>query len=80
MMLRKVLLGTIANDTRAELWRTAPDDGSINPEDYAMGFTNGHDGIGAYHSHGGMSVGGFSYFVIYPEQQIVVAIAVTPPP
>lgn len=45
-----------------------------------MGFTNGDDAIGAYHSHGGMSVGGFSYFVIYPEQQIVITIAVNATP
>lgn len=71
----------LSNDARAKLWQVAPlNDGNANPEHYSMGFTNGRDAVGGNHSHGGMSVGGFSYFVVYPEQQIVIAIAMNATP
>lgn len=71
----------LSNDARAKLWQVAPlNDGNTNREHYSMGFTNGRDAVGRNHSHGGMSVGGFSYFVVYPEQQIVIAIATNATP
>lgn len=71
----------LSNRTRAKLWQVAPlNNGQANSEHYSMGFTNGRDVVGGNHSHGGMSVGGYSYFVVYPEQQIVIAIATNATP
>ncbi len=54
--------------------------GDMNPENYALGFRVGRDDLGRYLHHGGKSVGGYSFLLIYSELQIVVAFAsnVTP--
>ena len=50
-------------------------DGSMNPDGYALGFRVGEDEFGRFIHHGGMSVGGTSFFIIYPKSDIVVAFA-----
>lgn len=65
----------ITRSSRDKLWQIAPlSDSSLNAEGYAMGFFVSEDALGKNLSHGGMSVGGYSYLVVYPERKIVVAI------
>ncbi len=60
--------------TREALWTPQiPGDGLSGR--YAMGFrSNGVDGARVI-SHDGVSIGGTAYFAIYPEEQLVVALA-----
>jgi serine beta-lactamase-like protein LACTB len=58
----------------------ALDNGNINPQNYGLGFRVDQNKRGRYVHHGGTSLGGYTYLVIYPELNIVVAFAtnVTP--
>jgi serine beta-lactamase-like protein LACTB len=58
----------------------ALDNGDMNPENYALGFRVGQDQRGRFVHHGGKSVGGYAFLLIYPESGIVIAFAsnVTP--
>lgn len=57
------------------LWTPAPiDGGGPSADNYALGFRVADDEYGRYYHHGGHSVGGYSYFAIYPEQRVVVAV------
>ncbi|NQY64698.1 MAG: beta-lactamase family protein [Alteromonadaceae bacterium] len=68
-------------ETKKTLWSPIPlSNGNVNPENYAIGFRVGKDELGRYIHHGGKSVGGYTYLVIYPELEVVVAFTtnVTP--
>lgn len=54
--------------------------GEMNPDNYGLGFSIGSDEIGRRFFHGGGSVGGSSFLVIYPDQKMVIALTsnVTP--
>jgi len=54
--------------------------GKVNPDNYGFGFNIGSDQIGQHFSHGGLSVGGRSFMVVYPGKQMVIAFVsnVTP--
>lgn len=63
------------------LWAPVPlNNGDANPDNYALGFRVGEDELGRFIHHGGMSVGGYSYLIIYPDIGITVAFVtnVTP--
>ncbi|HEX7764208.1 MAG TPA: serine hydrolase domain-containing protein, partial [Cellvibrio sp.] len=64
----------LADQSKAALWTPVPlANGSMNPEYYALGFRVGQDDLGRFVHHGGVSIGGYSYLVIYPDLGIVVA-------
>lgn len=44
-----------------------------NPQNYALGFRVGGDDLGEFVHHGGKSVGGYSFLLIYPQAKVVVA-------
>lgn len=63
-------------DSRKTLWSPALlADGKINPEYYALGFRVGGDTHGAFVHHGGTANGGYSFLLIYPQSDMVVAFA-----
>lgn len=67
--------------TRQVLWEPVPlANGQMNPENYALGFRTGMDELGRFVHHGGKSVGGYSFLIIYPDSNLVIAFAsnVTP--
>lgn len=71
----------ISTETKNQLWQPVVlADGKMNPEHYALGFRSESDEIGRFVHHGGKSVGGYSFLLIYPESKIVIALAsnVTP--
>jgi CubicO group peptidase (beta-lactamase class C family) len=77
------LLGNkfLSSSSKDILWSPVLfDNGCINPENYGLGFRVSQDDLGRCIHHGGKSVGGYAYFVIYPELEIVVAFCtnVTP--
>lgn len=49
--------------------------GTMNPEHYALGFRVGQDELGAFVHHGGTTNGGYAFILIYPQTGIVVALA-----
>lgn len=58
------------------LWTPVPlSNGDMNPQNYALGFRVGEDDLGRFVHHGGKSVGGYSFLLIYPETGVVVAFA-----
>ena len=71
----------LTDDSKDIMWSpVALANGAMNPENYALGFRVGQDDWGRYVHHGGKSVGGYSFLLIYPEQDVVIAFAsnVTP--
>lgn len=71
----------LSEESITSLWTPIPlDNGQMNPENYGLGFRIGADEFGRYIHHGGKSVGGYAYLVIYPDLDIVIAITanVTP--
>ena len=77
------LLGNkfLSSSSKDILWTPVLfDNGEMNPENYGLGFRVDQDKLGRYIHHGGKSVGGYAYFVIYPKLEIVVAFVtnVTP--
>lgn len=72
--------GLLSANTREQLWRVSDLPKKTSSEDYAIGFFRQNDAIGLNLNHGGMSVGGLSYFVIYPEQQMVIVITTNTTP
>ncbi len=48
--------------------------GKPAPDGYALGFRNAEDQTGRFVHHGGVSVGGYSFLLIYPVRQVVVAV------
>jgi CubicO group peptidase (beta-lactamase class C family) len=77
------LLGNkfLSSSSKDILWSPVLfDNGCINAENYGLGFRVSQDDLGRCIHHGGKSVGGYAYFVIYPELEIVVAFCtnVTP--
>lgn len=71
----------LSKESRELLWTTVPlANGDRNPENYALGFRIGEDELGKFVHHGGKSVGGFSFLLIYPEQQWVVALTINSTP
>lgn len=77
-----LLKGKLLNsDSKEMMWKpVALNSGDMNPENYALGFRVGQDDLGRYLHHGGKSVGGYSFLLIYPDNEVVVALAfnVTP--
>lgn len=70
------LMGNVflTEQSKAALWTPVPlAQGAMNPEYYALGFRVGQDDLGRFVHHGGVSIGGYSYLVIYPDLGIVVA-------
>ncbi len=64
----------VSATTRKQLWTLSQlSDGTPSPGQYALGFQLGEDQGEAFVGHGGSSVGGNSYFVIYPESGLVAA-------
>ncbi len=77
-LLRNTLL---REETKTLMWTPPPlENGEINPEYYALGFRVGQDESGGFVHHRGISVGGHAVLLIYPELEVVVALAtnVTP--
>ena len=71
----------LTDDSKDIMWSpVALANGAMNSENYALGFRVGQDDWGRYVHHGGKSVGGYSFLLIYPEQDVVIAFAsnVTP--
>lgn len=67
--------------SREAIWSpVALRNGEMNPQNYALGFRVGEDDLGRFVHHGGIGVGGYSFLLIYPEKEVVVALAanVTP--
>lgn len=56
------------------------DNGEMTPGNYALGFRVGEDDVGRFVHHGDMSIGGYSFLIIYPDIELVVVMAsnVTP--
>lgn len=70
------LMGNVflTEQSKAALWTPVPlAQGAMNPEYYALGFRVGQDDLGRFVHHGGVSIGGYSYLMIYPDLGIVVA-------
>lgn len=64
----------LTDDSKHSLWTPVPlANGAMNPEYYALGFRVGQDELGTFVHHGGMSIGGYSFLVIYPDLGIVAA-------
>lgn len=71
----------ITVDSKEIMWSpVALNNGEMNPENYALGFRVGQDDLGRFVYHGGKSVGGYSFLLIYPGLDLVVAYStnVTP--
>jgi serine beta-lactamase-like protein LACTB len=65
----------LKEQSKNALWTPqALDNGDMNYENYALGFRVGNDELGEHVHHGGKSVGGYAYFVIYPEHEVVIAL------
>lgn len=66
----------LAEESKKTLWTPVPlADGAMNPENYALGYRVGQDEMGRFVHHGGMSIGGYSFLIIYPDLGIVMAFA-----
>ena len=66
----------LTNDIRDQLWQPQKlADGADNPQNYALGFRVGSADGRRVVNHGGGSVGGASFLLIFPEEQVVVAYA-----
>jgi len=66
----------ITVESREIMWSpVAPNKGEMNAENYALGFRVGKDDIGRFVFHGGTSIGGYSFLLIYPDLNIVVAFS-----
>ena len=64
----------ISPEVRKELWTPLVLD-SGDTTNYAIGWSVGHDSEGRYMvSHGGGSIGGTTFLLYYPEQNVAVAI------
>ena len=64
----------LSEKSRAALW-TPYQLSTGKPNVYGIGFRNETDEAGrTYISHGGTSMGGRTYFIIYPKEEIVMAI------
>jgi serine beta-lactamase-like protein LACTB, mitochondrial len=72
--------GLLSTNTREQLWHVSDLPKKTSSEDYAIGFFRANDAIGLNLNHGGKSVGGLSYLVIYPEQQMVIVITTNTTP
>ena len=72
------LLGNefLKSDSINKLWSPVPlQNGAKNPQNYALGFRVDHDEQGKYIHHGGISMGGYSFLLIYPDLGVVVVLA-----
>ncbi len=64
----------LTQESKNILWTPVPlADGTMNPEHYALGYRVGQDELGRFVHHGGMSIGGYSFLIIYPDLGIVMA-------
>jgi CubicO group peptidase (beta-lactamase class C family) len=73
--------GFLSVQSKDAMWSpSALDNGNVNSQNYGLGFRVDLDSRGKYVHHGGTSLGGFTYLVIYPDHNTVVAFAtnVTP--
>jgi CubicO group peptidase (beta-lactamase class C family) len=65
----------ISAQSKRVMWTPASiGDGGPSADNYALGFRVAEDEYGRFFHHGGQSVGGYSYFAIYPDAQVVVAV------
>lgn len=63
----------LMEDSKNTLWTPVSlANGAMNPEFYALGFRVGQDELGRFVHHGGMSIGGYSFLLIYPDLGVVV--------
>lgn len=66
----------ITVDSKETMWTpVALNNGEMNPENYALGFRVGQDDLGRFVHHGGRSIGGYSFLLIYPDLDFVVAFS-----
>lgn len=66
----------LSDSAKDLLWTPVPlTNGTMNPENYALGFRIGQDELGKFVHHGGTSNGGYSFLIIYPDTGVVVAFA-----
>ena len=66
----------LSAESVTQLWTAIPlANGQMNPEHYALGFRVGSDELGRFVHHGGKSVGGYSFLLIYPEARLTIAFA-----
>jgi serine beta-lactamase-like protein LACTB len=72
-----LLNGGLASETTlAEMWKPVLlNNGEPNPGGYGLGFRFGEHEGARFVNHGGSSVGGASYLVIFPELGLVAAFA-----
>lgn len=64
----------LTQESKNILWTPVPlANGAMNPEYYALGYRVGQDDLGRFVHHGGMSIGGYSFLIIYPDLGIVMA-------
>lgn len=64
----------LTQESKNILWTPVPlANGAMNPEFYALGYRVGQDDLGRFVHHGGMSIGGYSFLIIYPDLGIVMA-------
>lgn len=64
----------LAEESKNVLWTPVPlANGAMNPENYALGYRVGQDDLGRFVHHGGMSIGGYSLLIIYPDLGVVMA-------
>jgi len=64
----------LTQESKNILWTPVPlANGAMNPEHYALGYRVGQDDLGRFVHHGGMSIGGYSFLIIYPDLGIVMA-------
>ncbi len=68
--------GLVSKSTLAIMWQPVPlNNGEPNPGGYGLGFRFGDDEGDHFVSHGGSSIGGASYLVIFPKLGLVAAYA-----
>lgn len=71
----------LSEGVRNQLWHIAPfSNGRPNDANYAHGFYVHQTDLGPMIGHGGKSVGGYSFLAIFPEHNIVVAMAANTTP
>lgn len=62
--------------SKEAMWQPVTlNNGEMNPESYALGFRVGQDDLGRFVHHGGRSIGGYSFLLIYPDLDFVVAFS-----
>jgi serine beta-lactamase-like protein LACTB len=66
----------LSPSSKQDLWTPVRmNNGEMSHDRYALGFFTGEDELGHFVSHGGKGVGGYAFFIFYPDSGISVAFA-----